>query len=1407
MSQGGPVALLPDWDDRLAWHKQTGVVTASEILRGDEDTALVVVLASSASEPSRGDLQAMWHERAGRSADPVLVAVQYQHSGTRQVALLGVTSDAVPVMGVEDSIAERLLAHALAQTSPSGLVTEMRRVLGSLHGGLGAGFRNEGLFATHVLDQQPSRSDWQTWCDRSVPLLTSRGSTLLTALGYSVDPVPEGFVLRDPSGDGARRAAAVLLTEDESLDNPLSKFHGSNAVTHGLALARREGVPWLVLMGGPVMRLFAVDPDVGVGRKGQTQTYAEIDLSLLADDKAGYLSLLFAPDALAPDGAVSRLLLESSKFAAGLSERLRDRIYEDVIPALATSVADRMGIAALPAADQRVALDEAYHRAMIVLFRLLFVAYAEDRGLLPLDVNEAYTSNALKTLGRRILDDLDAGFSTTSTSIWTDLTQVWDVIDTGDLEGMGVPAYNGGLFTRDATKNASGAATYDLRLTNNQIGPVLRGLLIDETADGVLGMVDFRSLSVREFGTIYEGLLASGLGIADTDLTVDSNDTYVPATKGDTVVVQAGTVYFHSRSGSRKATGSYFTKPFAVEHLLDTALEPALDDHLDRVKRLLDKEATKAAAETLFDFRVADLSMGSAHFLVAAVDRIEARFSAFLIENPIPDVDNELASLRATAAIQLGLAPDEAGIDNSALLRRQIARRCVYGIDINEIAVELARLGMWIHTFVPGLPLSFLNHGLIWGNALTGVGTLDEITTALADAGKRETKSSGNTDSVLLEMALADFMDRAGAQLDLLGRLADASIADVKAASETQEQIETALAPLSALCDLITAERTTRHLKKGDPDKILLSAGGGKLFTVSDADSLEGAVLTHPDLGRAREIAAQVQAAHMPVRFPEVLRRERPGFDVILGNPPWEKLKVEEDGWWGAHFPGLRSMPQRAKNSAIAKYRAERGDLLAEYESDCEVAKSANAILASGPFPGLRDATDIDLFAAFCWRFWHEVRHEGRIGVVLPRTAMGGAGTGEWRKTVLRDGSITDLTTLTNTARWAFDMEPRYTVVLATIRKGGREREVLLRGPFGSLSEFTAGIHAQDAPPAARVSAETVMSWSDTATIPLVPASDVDVFAALRRHPSLDAEIGQWSFRPIRELHTTDNKPFYDFNLDDPDPSHSLPIWTGASFDLWSPGSGRPYAFADPSIVIPFLVERRLTSAKRADTAFVGEAGRDLGSAATLPMNGPRIAFRDVTNRTNTRTMVCALIPAGVALVEVAPYLVRQRGTEQDEAFLLGVMSSIPFDWYARRFVELHMKYHLLNTFPIPRVDTNTGFRLAPNGDGMDATDMRPVRDRLVAVAGALAACDGRFNVWAQAVGVAVGSVKTTADRDSLIAEVDALVALLYGLSEDHLTKLFSSFHRGWDYHARLDAVLAHYRAWLERLDGQGVLS
>src|SRR3989338_3080372 len=168
-----------------------------------------------------------------------------------------------------------------------------------------------------------------------------------------------------------------------------------------------------------------------------------------------------------------------------------------------------------------------------------------------------------------------------------------------------------------------------------------------------MGPVDFRSLGVREFGTIYEGLLENELALAEADLTterVKDQDRYRPAKAEEEVVIPRGRAYLHHTSGARKSTGSYFTKHFAVEHLLEHALEPALQDHLTR----LDTRTDRQAGDAFFDFRVADIAMGSGHFLVAAVDRIERAFSRYMVKRQLTDVMAELERLRKTAREAMG---------------------------------------------------------------------------------------------------------------------------------------------------------------------------------------------------------------------------------------------------------------------------------------------------------------------------------------------------------------------------------------------------------------------------------------------------------------------------------------------------------------------------------------------------------------------------------------------------------------------------------------------------------------------------------------------------------------------------------------------------------------------------------
>jgi phenylpyruvate tautomerase PptA (4-oxalocrotonate tautomerase family) len=160
----------------------------------------------------------------------------------------------------------------------------------------------------------------------------------------------------------------------------------------------------------------------------------------------------------------------------------------------------------------------------------------------------------------------------------------------------------------------------------------------------------------------------------------------------------------------------------------------------------------------------------------------------------------------------------------------------------------------------------------------------------------------------------------------------------------------------------------------------------------------------------------------------------------------------------------------------------------------------------------------------------------------------------------------------------------------------------------------------------------------------------------------------------------------------------------------------------------------------------------------------------------NTRSLVAALVAPQVILTHGIPFLLRVRGSERSEAFLLGVLASLPLDWYVRRFVESHVTFEILNAVPVP----NTG---------TDSLSMR-----VTEIAGRLAAVDDRYEEWAAEVSVPVGSVTDPEQKEDLIAELDAAVALLYGLDEGDVRVIFETFHEGWDYTSRLDAVLRHFR-------------
>ena len=629
---------------------------------------------------------------------------------------------------------------------------------------------------------------------------------------------------------------------------------------------------------------------------------------------------------------------------------------------------------------------------------------------------------------------------------------MFEAIDRGD-EHMGLPAYNGGLFVKQGWEQ-------NIVLTDVVFAPILRLLLLESEGEGAHGPVDFADLSVRELGTIYEGLLESELSRAEEDLTIEADKKtkqskqgnrglYRPlkgAKQGSELVVGAGNIYVHNTSGERKSTGSYYTPDFCVEHLLDSALEPALEAHFARLDEFGEAggDAAEISSEMFFDFRVADIAMGSGHFLVAAAERMAERFTAYYKQHRgrLREIAEDLEQLRETASGRLRdvSAPvprllrkqgerrgqeGESWEGEEMLLRRQVVARCLYGVDRNDLAVQLARVSLWIHSFVAGLPLSYLDRNLRHGDSLIGVGTLGEI--------EDKVRAEGG----IFKATAEEFLGEAKEALRLLGGNLQSSVAEVKEAEKATKEIEEKLRATEAWCDLMTAARI-------DP----------KQPSVPSSKWLEEkrTILETTMHRRAKKTLEGLLPVHFPTAFPEVFLRERQGFDVILGNPPWDNLAFKEDQFWTRYIGGFNGNPQAEKERLKAEKRQTRPDLVKLLQIEHKRYESMRKVLTASSFGEEgKDKSkgksfgsgDPDLYKIFAWRYWQlltapqdEQGEGGYLGVVMPRSLLNSEGSKGYRRKILRSAKNISVTTILNKNQWCFaDLHGQYVVVLLAFPK------------------------------------------------------------------------------------------------------------------------------------------------------------------------------------------------------------------------------------------------------------------------------------------------------------------------------------------------------------------------------------
>ncbi|GAA0310425.1 Eco57I restriction-modification methylase domain-containing protein [Halarchaeum salinum] len=695
----------------------------------------------------------------------------------------------------------------------------------------------------------------------------------------------------------AKRWGRKLDTRGEAkrdFENPSYQIH---------AYLQETPVEWAVLTNGRRWRLYYGPTS------HRLDSYYEIDLPAVLDavesggddddaEMAAFKEFycFFRHEAFLPDSSgdcfLDRVHDESSVFAEAIGEDLQDNIYE-AIRVLAAGFLDANDDV------ERADLDLVHDASLIYLYRLIFVLYAESEGrdLLPTD-NDIYAdSYALNDLKREVTtkrDETRQQYQPWQTTLWDTLDELFELIDQGseakgiDPDTLYVPAYNGGLFRTDPDPDDSAEARF---LAAHHVGDQHLAEVIDlltrRAAEGGDGraFVDYSSLDERHLGSIYEGLLEYRLDVADEPLALDDGE-YAPADEDDAIAVEAGDVYLRTDAGERKATGSYYTPEYVVEYIVDETLGPLVDDiredllAQDPFEQDDGGRFAEEFAERVFELTVLDPAMGSGHFLVNAVD-----YLAREIIDAQERQDEQAAAAGEEARIS-DPRTDEGELRDINWARRKVAQRCLYGVDLNPLATELAKVSLWLRTLAAEQPLAFLDHHLKTGNSLVG----SDIEAVLGDA------EAGDTDAGQLTLQQSFDHTRQQALEHVMERFTDLLAIDNETLSDIKE--------MEAVYEDVRDDDLYQHLLA--MANVHTAADFG-LDVPDDAEERMATALRDDAWGdidgqdwfqSAQAMADEEAFFHWELEFPVAFygedgeRLADAGFDAVIGNPPWVGIRT-----------------------------------------------------------------------------------------------------------------------------------------------------------------------------------------------------------------------------------------------------------------------------------------------------------------------------------------------------------------------------------------------------------------------------------------------------------------------------------------------------------------------------------
>lgn len=1172
-------------------------------------------------------------------------------------------------------------------------------------------------------------------------------------------------------------------------------------------VASERRIKWGLLTNGRYWRLYYQDA------RARAEDFVEFDLlaltatsnaqgDLLNEEHARpehflkVFYLIFRREAFLPQsgdtGARSFHLValdESRHWEARVSEDLGQLVFEHIFPRLARALVK--SDSGRPAALDAAYLSRVNEETLTLLYRLLFLLYAEDRNLLPAR-DSRYDDYSLRAIRENIAQRIDKNdvFSTSATRYYTHLCDLFSAIDAGD-DSLGIPPYNGGLFA-----GGNHPLLENARIADAELAPLL-DLLSRAGPEGARKWINYRDLSVQQLGSIYERLL-------ERTLVTDEN----------------GEIAVRLSVYGRKGTGTYYTHDDLVKLIVQESVGPLVKDRLTRFstenENLAGERRAKAerlralrdvdAAAAMLEIKVCDPAIGSGHFLVALVDYLAdqvleamADATAEVIWAP-EDMPYESPVARRIADIRDRLLEsakhhrwivDPAQLDDRHIVRRMILKRVVHGVDKNPMAVELAKLALWLHTFTVGAPLSFLDHHLQAGDALFG----ERIEPVLDELRARGAIFSQNT------------LTRIGSAADSMARIADltdADIAEVKQSEALFGGVVRDMEPLKRLLGFWHALRWRwpgGWPKADDPDARALAdlfgghfgdlidvVAAGHVAAKSGAD-MPVAEAAQKLLDELLALARRERFFHWELAFPGVWKdlvegRPHGGFDAIIGNPPWDRMKLQEVEWFADRRPEIALQGRAAdRKRAIAELEAANDPLWSQYLDARDRAETAARVAREcGDYPLLATG-DINLYSLFVERARSLVKPAGIVGLLTPSGIASDKSASRFFSEIATGSHLACLFDFENKKVFFPDVDSRFKFCALVF---ARERTF----PNARCAFFLhSASELEDPERRFEFSAKDFSAVNpNTGTAPIFRSRrDADITAAIysrvpvlvdrRENPPRQVWPVRYStmfhmtndsalFKRRAELETEGFYPVAGNRFQRADEVY-VPLYEGKMVQMYDHRAAG--IVVNPDNVHRPAQAAPVDAARKAATDFSPEPQFWINATKVDFEGAWTVGFKDVTAPTNMRTMIAAVVPrAGYG--NTLPVLLQEESRKLYIAgapLLLANMNAFVSDYVARQKVQgQHLNWYIVEQLPVlPRkvFDTKIGSNKIADfviGEVLHlsytAEDLRPFAKDL--------GYDGDPFVWNEE------------DRRHRMARLDALFFHLYGIDHNDADYILNTF-------------------------------